>query len=173
MSPDLMSILVKSPNPCTCQYSGVFTKWAEVMVPSGMTRALLRGSSESAWYKDHTTKHRESQARLAILTDTVRNDGIFDIPNLLSRLPGTKDTKVVNRVEREQTRDRCLVDGSPHGGLGRVGDAHSTGSGDLSFDGGSANHGGGEGEDGHCGSGAIGDEEKGKGGRIDRIGWGS
>lgn len=43
-SPWAILIRVRSPMPWICQYSGVLTKCAEVIVPSGMTRALLRGS---------------------------------------------------------------------------------------------------------------------------------
>lgn len=47
-SPSAMFILVKSPKPWTCQYRGVRTKWTAERVPSGMTRASLRGWTHQA-----------------------------------------------------------------------------------------------------------------------------
>jgi hypothetical protein len=92
-SPALMFSLVKSPKPWICQYRGVLTKWAAVTVPSGIIRALLRGSRQSA-----LKRHMGQELRVG-LTHAPSDFKLLGVTDDRVRLGRAKDTPIVDRVQ--------------------------------------------------------------------------
>jgi hypothetical protein len=118
---------------------GVFTKWTAVRVPSGITRALFRGSAN--------VRSTAFLAEKDIRTDTPSNNLSLDVSDWLTGRSGSEQTasackhshievcchlQVVNSVERKETGVGSLVDGGAGDGGGRVGRTHGSSSGDLS-----------------------------------------